>query len=272
MRGSHYNAFMTDRPLLAEHRECEGKALVLTLNNPPRNPLSEAVMDTLDRSLRAAREDRAIRCVVLASSGTDYFSVGANIKEWPQIAAEGRTMDMIRSRHALIEMMFQYPKPIVAALNGTAIGGSAELAVACHFRLMSSTAALWWKEMDLGLFPAWGGSSILPRLVGRPRALDALVRARPISAEEARQWGLATAVYESGEFKSKVLAFVESLCALPPLAVQSVLRVVTEGVMKPLGESMAIEREEVERLYSSKDIMEGVTAFIQKRKAVFTGE
>ncbi|MBI2059465.1 MAG: enoyl-CoA hydratase/isomerase family protein [Nitrospirae bacterium] len=263
---------MTDRPLIAQHRECDGKALVLTLNNPPRNPLSEAVMDALDTSLRKAREDKGIRCVVLASSGMEYFSVGANIKEWPQIAAEGRTLEMIRNRHALIESMFHFPKPIVAALNGTAIGGSAELAVACHFRIMASTASLWWKEMDLGLFPAWGGTSILPRLVGRPRALDALVRARPIAAAEALEWGLATAIFEAAEFKAKTMEFAEHLASLPPRAVRSVLKVVSDGVLLPLANSTAMEREEVERLYASKDVVEGVSAFIQKRKAVFTGE
>ncbi|MGQ9844487.1 MAG: enoyl-CoA hydratase/isomerase family protein, partial [Spirochaetota bacterium] len=165
-----------------------------------------------------------------------------------------------------------YPKPIIAALNGHALGGGCELAMACHFRLMKKGARIGLTETNLGIMPGYGGTLRLPRLVGRGKALEIMLFGQQIEADNALQIGLVHRVYDEGSFMDEVMKFAEELAARPPLAVKGILKVMSAGPSMSPEQHLKMEREELAKLFTTKDCMEGMMAFAQKRKPEFKGE
>jgi enoyl-CoA hydratase/carnithine racemase len=250
--------------------ERDGNIGIITLNRPPANPINLATQNELDQALTEFEKDKAIRVLIVTGSGEKGFSAGFDVKTagTPESEKTGPRGTEVFSR---IE---KYPKPVIAAINGFALGGGCELAMACHFRIMvdSERAVIGLSEIDLGIIPGWGGTQRLPRLVGKTRALEMLLLGKRIRAPEALGIGLITKVSQPAELMNDAKELAKALAKKAPVAVQVILDVVTRGLETTTDEGVKIEREGSQRVTKTKDAMEGMIAFVQKREPVFTGE
>ena len=251
--------------------ERRGKVAILTINDPPHNPMSMAFMDRLESLVTEIDSDPAIRAVVLTGSGDKNFSVGMNLKEISGSLGDRDALDAIfDQRLRVLAAIENMDKPWIATLFGNCLGGGLELPLACHFRLAAEDGArIGLPELHLGTVPAWGGSARLARRVGRDRAIDLILRAKTVSGPEALDIGLVTEVWPNAELKQRAVDLAEELVAAPRLAVAAMLRCLVTGDEKPLAESLRDERAAVHATLASPDAMEGMVAFLEKRTPVF---
>ena len=258
-------------PLLVEKNR---GVLTLTINDAPINRMTFDYMDALEEEVAAAAEDSDVRALVFTGAGDQNFSVGMDLKQLASGSAKrGGPEAVFDQRLRVLAAIENMEKPSVATLFGYCLGGGLELPLACHFRLAAEEGAkIGLPEMDLGAVPAWGGSARLTRLVGRGHALDMILRAKKIGGPEAHRIGLVQEVHPLAELKSAAHALALELAAMSPLAVAGVLRAVVGAGEAPLAEGLAAEREAVRRCAGSRDQAEGMRAFIEKRRPVFTGE
>ena len=242
-----------------------------SINDAPLNLMSLGYVDGLEEQLPEVLADDNIRAIVFTGEGLDHFSAGMNLKQIPDgIKRAGSPEAFFGQRHRVLDMIENGGTPAIATLFGYCLGGGLELPLACHFRLAASTGAqIGLPEMDLGSVPAWGGSARLPRAVGRTYALDMILRGRNIDGDEAYRIGLVTEVVPLAELKSRAQALGEELAKQPRQAVKSMLDVIVGHETKTLDESMADERAAVAANRGSADSMEGMRAFMEKRKPVF---
>ena len=252
----------------------DGGVLTLTNNDAPRNRMSLAYMDALEDAVRDAAVDPSVRALVFTAAGDEHFSVGMDLKELMAGAADrGGFEAVLDQRLRVLSAIENMSKPSVATLYGYCLGGGLELPLACHFRLAASTGArIGLPELDLGTVPAWGGTARLTRCVGRDQALDMILRAKKIDGEHAVRIGLAHEVHPMEQLKSAADALAHELAAMPPRAVAGVLRCVVGAGDAPFDEAIAAERRAVVDCSGTADQMEGMRAFLEKRRPVFTGE
>jgi len=248
--------------------------LTLTNNDAPINRMSLDYMDRLEAAVTDAASDPDVRVLVFTAAGEQNFSVGMDLKQLATGAAERGGPDAIFDQRlrvlAAIESM---DKPSIATLFGYCLGGGLELPLACHFRLAAAEGArIGLPELDLGSVPAWGGTARLTRCVGRDQALDMILRAKKISGAEALAIGLVQEVHPPGRLKQAAHELALELAAMPPVAVAGVLRCVVGAGDAPLEEALAAERDAVHRCARTRDQAEGMRAFLEKRRPVFTGE
>lgn len=248
--------------------EKEGTIGIITLNRPPANSVNFALLKDLDRALDQFEEDKEVRALIITGAGEKGFSAGFDVTEAARAAEIGNTGRAVFSR---IE---RYPKPVVAAINGYALGGGCELTMACHFRVMVSTekAKIGCPEVNLGIIPGWGGTQRMPRLIGKTRAMDMLVFGKRINAPEALNIGLINTVSQPGELMNDAKDLAHRLAKQAPLAVKAILESVTLGLETTLEEGLKVEGKNLNMVSSSKDAIEGITAFLEKREAQFKGE
>jgi enoyl-CoA hydratase/carnithine racemase len=245
--------------------EREGAAALVTIAHPPVNAISRAVAVALLEALTAAEADAACRALVLTGDGDRYFSAGADLTEFPRdVANVAESVEMTRRLEAS-------RLPVVAAVNGFALGGGCEIALACDLRICSETARFGQPEIKLGIMPGWGGTQRLPRLVGRGRALEMLLTGEPIDAARALECGLVTRVVPLADLRQEALALAGLLARRPPLAVAAIKRAVHAGLDRPLEDGLRREREEFVRLLGSEDAREGLSAFLEKRPPTWRG-
>ena len=250
--------------------EREENTGIITLNRPPANPINRAVLEELDQALTELEADKTVRALIITGAGDKGFSAGFDVKTAGTPESEG-----IDARgHEVFSRIERYPKPVIAAINGYALGGGCELSMACHFRIMIDTerAVIGQTEIDLGIIPGWGGTQRLPRLVGKTKALEMLLFGTRISALEALEIGLITKVSQPGELMKDAKEFAKTLARKAPIAVRAILDVVTRGLDTTLDEGIKIELENAPRVEKTKDAEEGMRAFVEKREPVFTGE
>ncbi len=258
-------------PLRVERR-CG--VLTLIVNDPPWNRMSFAYMDALERAVADAATDPEVRALVFTGEGESNFSVGMDLKQL-MLEADGRggIEAILDQRQRVLSMIETMDKPSIATLYGYCLGGGLELPLACHFRLAANAGAkIGLPELDLGTMPAWGGTVRLTRCIGRDRALEMILRSRRIDGAEALRYGLVHAIHPMSDLKAAAQALGEELAARPPIAVAGVLRCVVGAAHRPLPEALAEERCAFLRCAASRDQAEGFRAFVEKRKAVFTGE
>jgi len=263
---------MTDRtPLLVER---DGGVLTLTNNDPPINRMTLEYMDQLEEAVNAAAEDPDVRVLVFTAAGDDNFSVGMDLKQLQTgAAARGGSEAIFDQRLRVLAAIESMDKPSIATLFGYCLGGGLELPLACHFRLAAEEGArIGLPELDLGAVPAWGGTARLTRCVGRDQALDMILRAKKISGPDAYRIGLVSEVHPLTELKAAAHALAHELAAMPPIAVAGVLRCVVGAQEAPLERALAEERAAVLRCGKTQDQREGMRAFIEKRRPVFTGK
>jgi len=253
--------------------ERQDQVVVLENRDAPRNRMTFEYMDALEGALVAIRRDRTVRAVVITAAGEENFSVGMDLKQLLARAEErGGFEAVLDQRLRVLGMIEQLDRPVIATLFGYCLGGGLELPLACHFRLGATEGAqIGLPELDLGTIPAWGGTARLTRTVGRARALDMILRAQKIDGPTALAIGLVHELHPVAELKQRARELAGALAAQPPIAVAGVLRAVVAAEHLPLEDALRIEREGVRRCSESADQVEGMTAFVEKRRPVFTG-
>lgn len=259
---------MTDRPLIYERRGAVG---IVTINDPPWNRMTLAFMDELERLVAEIAADDGVRAIVLTGAGDRNFSVGMDLKQLPEgIRIKGGRDRLFDQRLKIISAIETMGKPWIVTLFGYCLGGGLEVPLGCHFRLAAEEGArIGLPEMDLGAVPSWGGSARLPRVIGRDRAIDMILRGKKISGPEALRIGLVTEVWPMAELKGRAVALAEDLARQPRLAVRSMLACLVGTEEKSLVQALSEERQAVLGNAGSPDALEGMSAFLEKRTPVF---
>lgn len=260
---------MTDEPirLIRNHHFA-----TIELNDPPYNRLGMRLFDALEATVDRVGEDDSVRAVVIRGAGDANFSVGADIREFGA-AAQGRGVKgFIEQRLRVIERIEQMRKPVIAAIRGACLGGGLEIALACHFRIAARGAKIGLPEVELGVVPAWGGTQRLTRTIGRARALDMMLRAKKLTADEALEAGLVGEICGPDDLDARATLLARELAEKAPIAVAGILEAVVRGGPRSLEEGLSLEFEALERAIVSEDMREGVMAFLQKRKPDFKGK
>ena len=252
---------------------CEVKDQIarITLNRPQvLNALNTQVFNELEAVFSTLAADSAVRVILLTGSGEKAFAAGADIKELAATdAAAGETK--ARRGQGVFRLIETCGKPVIACINGFALGGGCELAMACTMRLASDAARLGQPEVKLGLIPGYGGTQRLPRLVGQPMALKLLLTGEMINAAEALRIGLVDEVLPADKLMERAEALAKTIVAMAPLAVAACIEAVRDGSEIGLEEAIDMEAKSFGRLCGTADKEEGTKAFLEKRAAVWTG-
>lgn len=271
-RGGEFGYFtgMTYATLL--YAVAEDGIATVTVNRPDKlNALNAIVISELAQVVARIAADRDVRGVVLTGAGPKAFVAGADINELA--AVDGNTgADVAAKGQAAFRAIEQLNKPVVAAVNGFALGGGCELAMACHIRLAAPNARFGQPEVKLGLIPGYGGTVRLPRLVGRGRALELLLSASVIDADEAARIGLVNRVVPADQLLEAARALLRTILAQGPLAVALCLETVDRVLDTTIDDGLAIEATMFGRACASDDKGEGTRAFLEKRPPVFSGK
>ena len=257
---------MTASPVLS--RDADG-VRVLTIDRPDKlNALNRQTLEALDAAFAAAGEDPAVRAVVLTGSGGKAFVAGADIAEMNALTAiEGREFSLLGQR--LMRRIERLPKPVIGMVNGYALGGGLELAMACHLRVAADSARLGQPEVNLGLIPGFGGTQRLLRLAGRAATLELCLLGTPIDAARALQLGLVNRVVPAADLESETMKLAAQLASAAPLALRGVLDAVVLGGECGIEEGLQFETAQFALLFASEDMREGTDAFLAKRKPQF---
>ena len=243
----------------------------VVINRPEvRNALSAATIDELRRTALELRHDEAVRVVVITGAGEKAFAAGADISELTTLTPISARALSQRGQH-VFDLIEHLGKPVIAAVNGVALGGGCELAMACSLRIAADTARFGQPEINLGLLPGYGGTQRLARLVGRGRALELMLRGHAIDAAEAWRIGLVDRVVAAAELPGAVRALAVEIASKPPLAVRAILDAVNRGIEMPLTDALAHEATLFGLTAATEDMKEGTRAFVEKRKPVFRG-
>lgn len=253
---------------------CEVKSgvLIITINRPDKlNSLNKQTIEELHESLVEAENQSDIRAVIITGAGQKAFVAGADISEFANYSVEqGRQLSAI-GHFKVFNFIENYSKPIIAAVNGFALGGGLELAMACHIRVVSDNAKMGLPEVSLGVIPGYGGTQRLAQLVGKGKAFEMVVTADVINAQDALKWGLANYVTTQEEIINKCLEITNKIASKSPTAIKTAIKVINAGYNNNLN-GFEVEIEEFGKSFGTKDFKEGVTAFLEKRKADFKGE
>jgi len=251
-------------------REDDG-IVVLTINRPDAlNALNPAVMDDLDQAFRTLRVDEKVKGVILTGAGKKAFVAGADISQFPELDAISGHRFAARGQ-AVFNRIEQMPKPVVAAVNGFALGGGCELAMACHLRIASERAQFGQPEVNLGLIPGYGGTQRLPRLVGRGMATELILTGAKIGADRAHAIGLVNRVVAADALLDEAREVVRSITSKAPLAVALSLRALRASDQQ-LDDGQRYEAALFGQACATDDFVEGVDAFLNRRTPEFTGQ
>jgi enoyl-CoA hydratase/carnithine racemase len=241
---------------------------IITLNRPPANAISEPLMRELNAALNAVESDDTVRAVIITGAGDRIFCAGADLGS----AFSGGDVDtFIRFGNAVVRRIERFPKPVIAAMNGHALGGGCEIAMACHFRLLKETARMGQTESNLGITPGFGGSQRLPRLVGRTKALEFLILGTQVPAPECLALGLVNRLTREGETLNDARALAREIAKRPPVATRLIIEAVDEGLEAPIDTAIDIEVRAFLKSLKTEDASEGIQAFFAKREPSFKG-
>jgi enoyl-CoA hydratase len=260
---------MTFETLLFEKH---GPVATVTINRPKAlNALNPTVIDELTHLFGALAADREVRAAILTGAGDRAFVAGADITAMAALGP-AEALLLAEKGHRLCDRLSRLPQPVIAAVNGFALGGGTELALACDLIYASSKAKFGQPEVNIGVMPGFGGTQRLPRRVGLGRAAEMIFTGEPIGAEEALRLGLVNAVVAPEDLLPRARAVAEKIAQRAPHAVAMSKRALYEGQEMPLSQANALERRLFADLFATADQKEGMQAFLEKRPATFTGK
>ena len=239
----------------------------IVLNRPPMNSVNLGIREEFFDAVNGIENSRETRAVIVTGAGEKGFCAGMDV-------SDVANLDKGPNGNMIMNAISRSKKPYIAAINGHALGGGCETALACHFRFMTDNpkAFIGLPEVNLGITPGWGGIHRLPRVLGKSKALDIILFSKRLSGPEALAIGLVDKVVPAADLIKEAEAYAAALAKRPPLAVAAVLEGMSVGLDKGIEEGLRIDDQWAPRLATSKDAMEGITAFLQKREAVFVGE
>ena len=260
---------MTDNLLLID---TAAGIRTIRINRPDKlNALNADTLDALDAAFAAADHDPEVRVVVLTGAGPKAFVAGADISEMNTLTpVQGRDFSLRGTR--MMRRVETLSKPVIAMVNGFALGGGLELAMCCHLRIAADTAKVGQPEINLGLIPGFGGSQRLLRLCGRAATLELCLTGAPINAERALQLGIVNRVVPAAELESAVMQLAGQLARAAPLALRGMLDCVNIGGECGIEEGLEYESAQFGLMFATEDMREGTSAFLEKRKPTFAGK
>jgi enoyl-CoA hydratase len=252
--------------------EEEGNISTITINRPNQlNALNSETISELGDAFKALEEDKNIRAIIITGSGTKAFVAGADIKEFYQFdVAQGKGL-ALKGHQSLFDLIENLSTPVIGAVNGFALGGGLELAMSCHFRLASDNAKMGLPEVTLGVIPGYGGTQRLAQLIGKGRAMEMIMTAKMLSAEDALNAGLVNHVTKQEELLEACQKIALKIVKNSPSAISSAIKAINAGYQDGVN-GFETEIEEFGKCFGTEDFKEGTTAFIEKRKAVFSGK
>jgi enoyl-CoA hydratase len=241
----------------------------ITINRPQQlNALNKQTIEELNAALNELEKDFSVRVVIITGAGEKAFVAGADIKEFAQFSTEQGKQLSAKGHELLFDKVANFSKPVIAAINGFALGGGLELAMACHLRIASENARMGLPEVGLGVIPGYGGTQRLPQLIGKSKAMEMILTAEMIDAKIALHYGLINHVVPSAELLAKATDIAKKIMKNSPMALTSAIKAVnanyTDGV-NGFGEEIKLFGE----CFGTKDFNEGTSAFLEKRKAEF---
>lgn len=246
---------------------------VITINRPEKlNALNKEVLQELSLAMDEVYQNADIKSAIITGSGAKSFVAGADISEFVGLSQSQAMQLAIAGQHVFFKIE-NCPKPVVAAVNGFALGGGCELAMACHFRLCSENAKFAQPEVNLGLIPGYGGTQRLTQLIGKGKSMEMQMTARMADANEALQWGLVNHVTSAENLLPKTLEILQLIHSKAPIAISNIIGCVNAAMMHQ--ENNSGFQKEVEAFgacFATADMQEGTTAFLEKRKPQFTGK
>lgn len=242
----------------------------ITINRPDKlNALNAAVFQELNSVLDEVYSNPAIKAVIITGAGSKAFVAGADIAEFRGLSKEEAQAMAKRGQDTFFRIE-QSPKPVIAAVNGFALGGGCELAMACHFRIAADNARFGQPEVNLGLIPGYGGTQRLTQLIGKGRAIELLISANMIDAPTALQYGLVNHVVPAAELMDKARSILQLIQTKAPLAVAACIKCANASL--DIADGYSLEAEEFAFCFDTEDGKEGAAAFLEKRKAEFKGK
>jgi enoyl-CoA hydratase/carnithine racemase len=252
--------------------ERDGAVATITVNRPKvLNALNTQTLDEIRRAILALKFDEAVRVVIITGAGDKSFIAGADINELSVQTPTGGRDHAMRGQHVL-ELIENMGKPVIAAINGFALGGGCELAMACTIRIAADTARLGQPEINLGIIPGYAGTQRLARLIGKGRALELLLTGDHVLAPEAYRLGLVNRVVPAAELMAEARRLAAALAAKAPIAARYIIDAVNKGLQMPFAEAQVFEATLFGLVSTTEDMREGTKAFLEKRHAVFKGK
>jgi enoyl-CoA hydratase len=249
----------------------ENNVYIITINRPDKlNALNKTVMDELNSAMDEVYSNNEIRSAIITGAGPKSFVAGADISEFIGLSKE-QGIAMAKKGQDLFLKIENCPKPIVAAINGFALGGGCELAMSCHFRIATENAKFGQPEVNLGLIPGYGGTQRLTQLIGKGRSIELLITANMIDANTALQYGLVNYVVSHEELLNKAKSILELVNTKAPLAVTGCIKA-ANAVFDEKQNGFEVEVSEFGKCFTTEDMKEGTLAFLEKRKANFSGK
>lgn len=247
----------------------EDRIAIITLDHPPVNAFNSQTMKDLDAALDRTLTDDEAKVIIITGAGPVAFVAGADINEIDQIRDAGHARELLHAGHRVFNKIETSQKPVIAAINGICLGGGLEMAMACHIRVAGDRARIGQPEINLGIIPGWGGTQRLPRIVGPSKAAEMILTGDPITAQEAYRLGLVNKVVPMGDVLKEAKGLARKIAGKSAVAIGCAMDAIERGRHLPLAEAMEVEIEQWRTLVDSKDMKEGVQAFLQKRQPQF---
>jgi enoyl-CoA hydratase/carnithine racemase len=249
--------------------EREESFAVITLNRPPANAISEQLVRDLAAALTSVETDDGVRAVIITGAGERIFCAGADLGS---AFSGGDMRDFIRFGNGVLRKIERFPKPVIAAMNGHALGGGCEIAMACHLRLLKETARMGQTETNLGIIPGFGGTQRMPRLIGRTKALEFMLLGTQVPAAECLALGLVNRLTKEGETLAEAKMLARALAKRPPVATRVLIEAVDDGLDAPIDQALEIETRAFLQTLRTEDAAEGIQAFFARREPEFKGK
>lgn len=250
----------------------ENNIATVVINRPTKlNALNIATIKDLNKAIKVLGKNKEVQVIILTGSGEKAFVAGADISEFAHFTIEEGTQLAFQGQDMLFNFIENLKTPVIAAINGFALGGGLELAMACHFRVASDNAKMGLPEVSLGVIPGYGGTQRLPQLIGKGRAMEMIMTASMISADEAKQYGLVNHVVPQSELIEFCTGIAQKIMKNSPYAIGRAIKAINANFVDGKN-GYEIEIKNFGKCFGTEDFNEGTKAFLEKRKAVFTGK